>query len=405
LAGFIYSEGIPSGLVLPATPLVDNDKCGRLHKIQITLSISQIAIQATIPVTMTYKNSFTCVKGISLVAILLILQSQFQAVFAQQKFPELDDILTQKQKLLGKDFVVMVWKKDDTLVYKKELGDFNSKTQAPIASCSKWLTAALVMTFVDEGKLSLDDKITKWLPEFEKYAKNYITIRTCLSHTTGIRSEPITILKLLERKKFNSLEDEVNSFASKDIQANPGEEFRYSNIGLNIAGRILEIISKRRFDVLARQRLFVPLLMRRTTFSSLDGSAVNPSGGALSSPEDYMHFLIMLMNKGLYQGRRILSENAVNEMLKIQTTHGQIKYAPKAAEGYNYALGAWVAEEKDGKATAVTSPGLFGTWPLIDYCRGYAYLFFVKDLLGEEKADAQMEIKGVIDEKFTNACK
>src|SRR5437762_13516744 len=123
-------------------------------------------------------------------------------------------------------------------------------------------------------------------------------------------------------------EEEVNSFASKDIQANPGEEFRYSNIGLNIAGRILEIISKRRFDVLARQRLFVPLLMRRTSFSSLDGSAVNPSGGALSSPEDYMHFLIMLMNKGIYQGRRILSEAAVNEMLTIQTSPGQIKYAP-----------------------------------------------------------------------------
>jgi CubicO group peptidase (beta-lactamase class C family) len=118
-----------------------------------------------------------------------------------------------------------------------------------------------------------------------------------------------------------------------------------------------------------------------------------------------MHFLIMLMNKGVYQGRRILSEDAVNEMLKIQTTPGQIKYAPKAAEGYNYALGAWVAEEKDGNATAVTSPGLFGTWPLIDYCRGYAYLFFVKNLLGEERADAQMEIKAVIDENFTDTCK
>src|SRR5436190_8768295 len=347
---------------------------------------------------MTYKNSFTCIKGISLFAILLILQSELQAVFAQQKFPELDNILTQKQKLLGKDFVVMLWKKDDTLVYKKELGDFNSKTQAPIASCSKWLTAALVMTFVDEGKLSLDDKITKWLPEFEKYAKNYITIRTCLSHMTGIRSEPITILKMLERKKFNSLEDEVNSFAAKDIQANPGEEFRYSNIGLNIAGRILEIISKRRFDVLARQRLFVPLLMRRTSFSSLDGSAVNPSGGALSSPDDYMHFLIMLLNKGTYQGKKILSEQAVNQLLEIQTRPEIIKYAPKAAQGYNYALGAWVVEEKDGKATALASPGLFGTWPMIDYCRGYAYLFFVKSLLGEQGAEAQMEIKSLVDE-------
>jgi CubicO group peptidase (beta-lactamase class C family) len=361
---------------------------------------------------MTYKNSFTCTKGISLLTILLILQSALQTVAAQKKndvgqqnFPELDDILTQKQKLLGKDFVVMLWKKDDTLVYKKELGDFNSKTQAPIASCSKWLTAALVMTFVDEGKLSLDDKITKWLPEYEKYAKNYITIRTCLSHMTGIRSEPITLLKLLERKKFNSLEEEVNSFASKDIQANPGEEFRYSNIGFNIAGRILEIISKKRFDLLARQRLFVPLLMRRSSFSSLDGSAVNPSGGALSSPEDYMHFLIMLMNKGVYQGKRILSENAVNEMLKIQTRLEQIRYAPKAAEGYNYALGAWAAEEKDGKATAVTSPGLFGSWPMIDYCRGYAYLFFVKNLLSEDRADAQIEIKAAIDEKFPSTCK
>jgi hypothetical protein len=68
-------------------------------------------------------------------------------------------------------------------------------------------------------------------------------------------------------------------------------------------------------------------------------------------------------------------------------------------------LGAWAEEEKDGKATAVTSPGLFGTWPLIDYCHGYAYLFFVKNLLDEEKADTQLEIKAAIDEKFTNACK
>lgn len=369
--------------------------------------------------TMAYKSCCACIKVTVILILLLILQPSFaQSKSTQQKFDDLEDVLLQKQKLLGKDFVVMLWskgillgspggpseKKNDTVIYRKELGEFNSKTQAPIASCSKWLTAALVMTFVDEGKLSLDDKITKWLPEFEKYGKNYITIRTCLSHLTGIRSEPISILKLLERKKFNSLEDEVNSFAAKDIQANPGEEFRYSNIGLNIAGRVLEIISKRKFDVLARQRLFVPLLMRKTTFSTLDGSAVNPSGGAQSTADDYMHFLIMLMNKGVYQGKRILSEQAVTELLKVQTKPEQIKYAPKAAQGFNYASGSWVIEEKDGKATAVASPGLFGTWPMIDYCRGYAYLFFVKNLLGEERADVQMEIKRVIDEHFKNTC-
>lgn len=352
-------------------------------------------------VTMACKNTRGCIKVTIASAFLLLLQP----AFSQQDFSDLSTLLQQKQKLLGKDIVVMLWKKDDTLVYKKELGDFNSKTQAPIASSSKWLTAALVMIFVDEGKLSLDDKIAKWLPEFEKYGKNYITIRNCLSHMTGIRAEPVTILKLLERKKFGSLEDEVNSFAAKDIQTNPGEEFRYSNIGLNIAGRVLEVISKKKFDVLARQRLFVPLAMRKTTFSTLDGSAVNPSGGAQSTPEDYMHFLVMLLNKGVYQGRKILSEQAVNQLMEIQTRPELIKYAPKAAQGYNYALGSWVVEEKNGKTTALASPGLFGTWPMIDYCRGYAYLFFVKSLLSEQGAEEQMEIKGIIDEKFADRCK
>jgi CubicO group peptidase (beta-lactamase class C family) len=360
--------------------------------------------------TMAYRIYLSCIKVTSLLGFLLILQpvagqKNLKPLPGQEKFSDLDELLVQKQKAFGKDFVVMLWKKDDTLVYKKEIGEFNSKTQAPIASCSKWLTVALVMTFVDEGKLSLDDKISKWLPEFEKYGKNYITIRNCLSHMTGIRSEPISILKLLERKKFPSLEEEVNSFAAKDIQTNPGEEFRYSNIGLNIAGRVLEVITKKKFDMLARQRLFVPLAMRKTTFSSLDGSALNPSGGALSTPDDYMHFLVMLMNNGLYQGKKILSEQAVNQLLQVQTKPEIIKYAPKAAQGYNYALGAWVVEEKDGKATAVASPGLFGTWPMIDYCRGYAYLFFVKSLLGEQGAEAQMEIKALIDEKFSNRCK
>jgi len=67
----------------------------------------------------------------------------------------LENELKDKQKLLGTDAVAMVWK-GDSLVYKKEMGNLISKTQAPIASCSKWLTAALVMMFVDEGKISLD---------------------------------------------------------------------------------------------------------------------------------------------------------------------------------------------------------------------------------------------------------
>jgi CubicO group peptidase (beta-lactamase class C family) len=359
---------------------------------------------------MSYKFNLICLKCSLLGLFLLQLQtgfSQKKQDYSSSKYnwANIDKELQARQKLLGDDVVMMVWKKDDSLVYKKELGEFTSKTQAPIASCSKWLTAALVMIFVDEGKLSLDDKIVKWLPEFAKYGKNYITIRNCLSHMTGIDDEGGMLKKIFQRKKFTSLEEEVNSFAARDIRTNPGTDFWYGNIGLNTAGRILEIISKKRFDVLIKQKLFTPLAMRRTSFTSMDGGTLNPSGGALSTAEDYMKFLVMLLNKGKSEtGQQVISEESVATLLQIQTKSSIIKYAPKAAEGYNYALGSWVIEEKDNKATALASPGLFGTWPMVDFCRGYAYLVFVKNLLGEQRAEEHIRLKALVDEQISGNC-
>ncbi len=349
---------------------------------------------------MSYKISSICLKS-SLLAVFLLL---LQGAFSQYSFSDLDQRIQANQKLLGKDFVVMLWKKDDTLIYKKEIGMFNSKTQAPIASASKWLTAALIMQFVDEGKLSLEDKVSRWLPEFARYGKNYITIRHCLSHFTGLNEETKFFKKLMQRSKFASLEEEVNSFARKEIRTNPGTDFWYGNIGINIAGRVLEIISKKNFDVLIKQKLFNPMTMRRTSFSSIDASATNPSGGAISTPDDYMKFLVMLLNKGKYAGKQILSEASVEQLMLIHTKPELIKYAPQPAKGYNYALGSWVVEEKEGKATALASPGLFGTWPMIDLCRGYAYLVFTKDLIDEEKAGVHIELKGLVDEQLKSTC-
>jgi CubicO group peptidase (beta-lactamase class C family) len=170
--------------------------------------------------------------------------------------------------------------------------------------------------------------------------------------------------------------------------------------------------------------------MRKTSFSTLDGSLVNPSGGAMSTADDYMQFLVMLLNKGNYKGKQILSVSSAELMMELQTNEVPIKSSPKAAEGYGYALGSWVLEQRpltleiplnpkgavpgppagsvERKtvimSTALASPGLFGTWPMIDYCRGYAYIVFVKNLLGEEKADAHIELKKIIDEQLTSNC-
>jgi CubicO group peptidase (beta-lactamase class C family) len=339
-----------------------------------------------------------CVK-VSPVLVFLLF---FQPLFAQYNFSAVDAKMESAKKELGVGAMAMVYK-DGKLIYLKTLGEFTAKTQAPIASCSKWLTAALVMSFVDQGKLSLDDKVSKYIPLFAKYSKGYITIRDCLSHTTGIESEPIGLKSILERKNYASLEEEVNDFASKkEIVSNPGLEFRYSNVGLNIAGRIVEIVGRRGFEQLMQERITRPLLMRNTSFSSFN--AVNPSGGALSTPNDYMNFLSMLLNKGMFNEKRILSEQSIQEMNLVRTNSSIIKYAPKVATGFNYGLGEWVQEtDETGKATVVSCPGLFGTWPLIDYCRGYACIIFTNSLLKDSNRELYKQIKELIDQQI--ACR
>jgi CubicO group peptidase (beta-lactamase class C family) len=212
------------------------------------------------------------------------------------------------------------------------------------------------------------------------------------------------IAKIFERKKFESLEDEVNSFAKREIAANPGTTFFYGNVGLNIAGRVLEVISKKRFDALMKQRIFTPLNMRNSTFTG-EEDAVNPSGGAVSTAADYMNFLTMILDKGTFMGKRILSEGAIAQMQTIQTNNIPKKYTPKTAEGFDYGLGEWIQEaDAKGNSTVVSCPGLFGTWPYVDKCRGYACIFFIKSLLGEQKKDLYLELKKAIDQQIPSTC-
>jgi CubicO group peptidase (beta-lactamase class C family) len=356
------------------------------------------------PDSMSYKFKLNCLKFSSLLAFMLLLQT----VTAQYNFSAVDELLSKNQKLLGGDVIVMIYK-DGKVIYKKEPNkekEFTGKTQAPVASCSKWLTAALAMIFVEEGKISLDDPVSKYIPIFTSYSKRYVTIRNCLSHTTGIHAEEPGLKSALQNKKYSTLEEEVNSFARREIERNPGEMFFYSNIGLNIVGRILEIVSKKTFDRLISERLLRPLKMRQTTFYLDYDKPFNPSGGAISTANDYMNFLSMILDKGMFEGKRILSEKSIAEMQKVQTGNAVVKYQPAVALGYSYGLGEWI-RDKDaaGAGTVITSPGLYGTYPLVDYCRGYACLIFVKTLLNEQKKEVYDDLKEAIDQQISSSCK
>jgi CubicO group peptidase (beta-lactamase class C family) len=151
---------------------------GRVHVLDLRIIFT--AVKSSIQTRMMYKTFSLC-------AMALVFSSSF--VLAQVDTAAISDKLNRSSKQIGRDVVCLI-SKDGKVIYKKESPEFGVKTQQRIGATSQWLTAALVLTYVQEGKISLDDKVSDYIPYYTKYSKSYITIRHCLTHQTGVQSDP-----------------------------------------------------------------------------------------------------------------------------------------------------------------------------------------------------------------------
>jgi CubicO group peptidase (beta-lactamase class C family) len=317
-----------------------------------------------------------------------------------QNFSAVDQVMLNNQRSLGDDQTLLIYK-DGKILYQKNLGDFKPNIQAPIGESSQWLTAALVLMLVDEGKISLDDNVGKYLPIFPKWMKGYVTLRHCLANTTGIETDKAGAGKLFQKSKFATLEEEVNFYAEKRaIAQNPGTWFQYNQMGSNIAGRVLEVLTKKKFDRLIQEKLLRSLNMRFTTFSNYTG-AISPFDGAKSTANDYMNFLSMLLNKGKFMGKQILSEASVNELLKVQTGSALNKFTPPFFNGYSFSLGAWI-ENKNATTISCNAQNAPFVW--IDYCHGYAAILLPKKEQDVQKRELYNQLQAAMNEQLKGNC-
>jgi CubicO group peptidase (beta-lactamase class C family) len=337
-----------------------------------------------------------------------------EKVSAQYNFSKVDLWLTENIGEMGGRAILVIYK-DNHLIYNHAVNkmnmrqklvdrfiakkqrreiDFNDYTPAkrqPIASCSKWLSAALVMTFVDEGKLKLTDTVGQYLPVLSRHKKGMITISQCLSHLTAIKG-PSPGESLEEMRNTNSMEAAIDTIALLHMEGEPGHVFHYSNIGLQIAGAVIEKISGESFETLFAERIARPLDMKNTDFGN--GKVALPAGGAGSTPEDYLNFLIMILDHGTFNGKKILSENSIAEMQVNRITPAvRIAYSPAEAGGFGYGYGEWVMDE-----AAVTSPGLFGSFPWIDNDKKYAAFLMTFYLGSEGRNERYKALKKLTDE-------
>ena len=147
-----------------------------------------------------------------------------------------------------------------------------------IASMSKAMTAAAFMILVDEGKVQLDDPVAKYLPEFKELwvaaeqdkdhlllhrPAHPITPREILSHTSGLPFKSAIEQPALDQVPLRVA---VLSHAIAPLLFEPGTQYKYSNAGINTAGRIIEVVSGMSYEDFMQQRLFDPLGMTDTNF-------------------------------------------------------------------------------------------------------------------------------------------
>ena len=323
--------------------------------------------------------------------LLLILIVTNLNMYSQYNFSEVEKILNDSLNQIagfGKGASLLLIK-DGQKIFDKGFTlegetEFNSAKMIPIASASKWLSGAVIIKLVDEGRLSLDDTIGKFFPNIA-YPKSSISIRQLFSHTSGFPASEETAC--LGEKNI-TLDDCVNQLLELDLVYQPGQFFGYGGISMHIGGRIAEIASGIKMSSgLAWNQLFndyiaEPCKMPNTRYGlNPVKETTNPriSGGVYSNAYEYANFLQMLINKGEFSGIRILSEKSVSELHKDQTNGAKLLFSPHSkytylSDGkteYKYGIGNWreqsvIEPENEFESS---SQGAFGFSPWIDYKR------------------------------------
>ena len=283
------------------------------------------------------------------------------------------------------------------LLYRVDQGAIAPDSELPVASASKWMAAALVMSVVDEGKLSLDEPIGTRLPEFTGEAGT-ITLRQILSFTSGQGS--LRGLVDVRQDPRISLAESAREIAAIPLQDRPGAVFKYGSPALQVAGALVEQASGKTWSRLFDERIAQPLGMIHTKWTSpawpnVPSSEIhNPNlqGGVVTTAEDYSKFLTMLAMNGIFQGRQVLSAKAVAAMETAQTVGVPKKLRPPGVADVQleYGLGNWCASVDAGaQCRLVASPGAFGTYPWIDRKTGLYGIFFMRRRLPLVEKDLQ----------------
>lgn len=260
-----------------------------------------------------------------------------------------------------------------------------------IASMTKPVSSVAVIMLMEQGKLALIDPVEKYLPEFRSQKQkatcppgstessclikppHAVTLWDLLTHTSGVGGPK-------EATKPRTLAERILGIAQLPLEFEPGTQWRYRTEGIDILGRIVEVVSGMPFDRFVQENIFTPVGMVDSSFfpltEKLDRMATmytesggklgqaadsrdtlypSPGGGMLSTAADMARFYQMMLNKGVFNGRKIISSDSVALMTMNHVGNLQAGFAA----GMGFGLGWGVVRDPKG-AFRLCSVGSYG---------------------------------------------
>jgi CubicO group peptidase (beta-lactamase class C family) len=268
----------------------------------------------------------------------------------------------------------------DRVIWSEAFGDADRQsgrkatTATLFAACSvsKMLATVSAMILVDQGRISLDEPVTTYIKDFSmpldpRYRD--ITVRMLLNHSSGlpgsdmrgaVTTEPFPgyAVQMMEGLKYQRLKHD------------PGIISAYNNDGFTMVQNLVKAVTGQEYTDFVRQNILAPLGMNSSRYQTgplPDDSYANPyagdtrlqlyffnvyaTGGLFTTPEELSHLAIMLINKGVYGSRRILSERSIAAMAQDQRMGS---FNPVPYDEYRYGLG-WDTVEQPGLSAVGSS--------------------------------------------------
>jgi CubicO group peptidase (beta-lactamase class C family) len=311
-----------------------------------------------------------------LIGVILSSFFTFSGLFSQNLDSQFDAIVSEYYTADMPGATILVAKKGEA-IYRKAVGKANLEMDVNmvpenvfmLASITKQFTAVAILMLVEQGKLSLEDSITKFIPDYPTRGKT-ITIHHLLNHTSGIKSYTGIGNLVKVAREDKTLDELIDYFKDEPMDFDPGEGFSYNNSGYVLLGKIIEVVSGTTYDAFLKENIFDPLGMTNTRYGSNRQLIKNRAMPYEQDDETFVNANYLSMTIPHAAGALV---STIDDMLKWQNALSQntlisASTFQKAINGsnlnngehipYGYGLGEF---QLKGSKGYTHSGGIFGT--------------------------------------------